>query len=61
MGGAVAFWACDHGLSDEYVCVHRHVSSFVAKDAAAQVLLGSVPVDQPLVILTDSANIMFAM
>ncbi len=57
MGGGIAFRACDHGLSDEYVCVHWHVTSFVTE----WVPLGIVPVDLPLVILTDSANIMFAM
>jgi ribonuclease HI len=61
MGGGIAFRAGDHGLSDEYVRVHGHVTSFVAEGAAARVLLGMVPVDRPLVILTDSANIMFAM
>ena len=61
MGGGVAFREGNHGLEDEQVRVFGHVTSFVAEGAAAAVLLGMVPEDVPLVILTDSANIMFAM
>ena len=61
MGGGVAFRAGDHGLMDAQVRISGHVTSFVAEGAAASVLLGMVPKDRPLVILTDSANIMFAM
>ena len=40
--------------------VHWHVTSFVAEGAAACVLLGMVRPEEPLTILTDSANVMFA-
>ena len=61
MGGGVVFRAGDHGLKDEWVRAHGHISSLVAEGAAACVLLSMVPPDKPLAILTDSANIMFAM
>jgi ribonuclease HI len=61
MGGGIAFRAGDHGLEDQCVCVHGHVSTLVAEGAAAATLLAMVPKDKPLVIFTDSANIMYAM
>jgi ribonuclease HI len=61
MGGGVAVRAGDHGLVDEHVRVRGHISSLVAEGAAACVLLGMAPLDKPLAILTDSANVMYAM
>ena len=61
MGGGIAFRAGDCDLADEQVRIHRHVSTLVAEGAAACVLLAMVPKTAPLVIFTDSANIMFAM
>ena len=61
MGGGIAFQGSTHRLQD--VCVHTwgHVSSLVAEGGAAQALLCRVDKATPLTILTDSANVMFAM
>ena len=61
LGGGVAFQEGPHGLSDIYVRAYGRPSSFVAEGAAAAVLLSAVLTDVPLTILTDSANVMFAM
>jgi ribonuclease HI len=61
MAGGVAFGEGNHGLADCGVHVRGHISSFVAEGAAALVSLQRTPKDVALTILTDSANIMFAM
>ena len=61
MGGGVAFRRDTPNQTDQFVRVNGHVSTLVAEGAAVSVLLAIAPVDQPLTILTDSANVMFAM
>ncbi len=61
MGAGIAFREGGHALQDTLLRVSGHVTTFVAEGAAASFLLGMVPADVPLTILTDSANIMFTM
>lgn len=64
MGGGVAYLPGPHNLKDTGVHVNGQVSSLVAEGAAAHVLLEDVQTHAPtqdLTILTDSANLMFAM
>ena len=61
MGGGVAFRRGTPDQTDQFVRVSGHVSTLVAEGAAVSVLLALAPQDQPLTILTDSANVMYAM
>ena len=61
MGGGVAYFPGSHKLQDTGVHVCGQASSLVAEGAAAHVLLQTAPKSQQLTILTDSANVMFAM
>lgn len=61
MSGGVAFADGDHDLTDTGIHVEGPISSFVAEGAAMLVLLQMVPTDQPLTVLTDSANVMWAL
>jgi ribonuclease HI len=61
MSGGVAYRAGAHGLVDTGLHVNGPISSFVAEGAALLFLLESAPPDEPLTILTDSANVMWAM
>lgn len=60
MSGGVAYRQGD-GPENTGVHVEGPISSFVAEGAALLVLLETAPVHQPLTILTDSANVMWAM
>ena len=61
MSGGVAFREGDHCLDNTGIHVEGPISSFVAEGAALLVLLETVPAFQPLTIMTDSANVMWAM
>jgi len=61
MSGGVAFREGDHNMMNTGVHVVGPISSFVAEGAAMLVLLETAPTDLPLTILTDSANVMWAM
>ncbi len=61
MGAGIAFRENSHGLTDTLLRVSGHVTTFVAEGAAASHLFGVVRPDVPLTVMTDSANIMFAM
>jgi hypothetical protein len=61
MGGGVAYRAGNHWCSDKCVLVRGHISSLVAEGAAALCLLTNTPLNTSLTILTDSANVMYAM
>ena len=61
MGGGIAFQTGSCDYANMHVHTHGHVSTFVAEGAAIHVLLTEVEHDTPLTILTDSANIMFAL
>ena len=61
MSGGVAFRPGGHDLEDTGVHVDGPISSFLAEGAAILVLLQTVPQDQPLTVLTDAANVMWAM
>ena len=61
MSGGIAYRAGAHGLVDTGIHVDGPISSLVAEGAALLYLLEKAPHDEPLTVLTDSANIMWAM
>ena len=61
MSGGVAYRPGPHGLADTGLHVGGPISSLVAEGAAVLYLMEAAPPEEPLTILTDSANVMWAM